>query len=54
MIGGLISLVVTAYNASKDKYNVENTLGIRLTAVFWHFLGILWVYLFLFLLYANK
>ena len=54
MIGGLISLVLTAYNASKDKYNADNTLGIRLTAVFWHFLGILWVYLFLFLLYANK
>jgi cytochrome c oxidase subunit III len=54
MVGGLISLIVTAINSSKNKYSPENTLGIRLTAVFWHFLGILWVYLFLFLLYANK
>jgi cytochrome c oxidase subunit III len=54
MVGGLISLLVTAYNASKQKYSPENYLGVRLTAMFWHFLGILWVYLFLFLLYANK
>jgi hypothetical protein len=54
MVGGLISLSVTAYNASKQKYTPENYLGVKLTAMFWHFLGILWVYLFLFLLYANK
>jgi len=53
MVGGLISLLVSAYNSSKNKYSPQNYLGLKLTAVFWHFLGVLWVYLFLFLNYMN-
>jgi cytochrome c oxidase subunit 3 len=53
MVGGLISLLVSAYNSSKNKYSAQNYLGLKLTAVFWHFLGVLWVYLFLFLNYMN-
>jgi cytochrome c oxidase subunit 3 len=31
----------------------ENLLGIRLCAIFWHFLDLLWIYLFLFLLFVR-
>lgn len=50
---GLISVLVTLKNAIKGKYNAENTLGLELCSIYWHFLDILWVYLFLFLYYIR-
>jgi cytochrome c oxidase subunit 3 len=35
------------------KYNSENSLSLRLGAIFWHFLGLLWIYLLLFLLFIH-
>lgn len=49
MAGGIISLIVTAIRAGSGKYSAENHLGLKLTAMYWHFLDILWVYLFAFL-----
>lgn len=48
LAGGLISLLIVIYNHYKQKYNATQTLGIELSAMFWHFLGFLWLYLFLF------
>ena len=48
LFAGLIVLLVVIYNHFKQKYNASQTLGIELGAMFWHFLDILWVYLFLF------
>jgi len=46
---GLICLIVVIYNHFKQKYTATNMLGLELAATFWHFIDILWVYLFLFL-----
>ena len=51
LIGGLIALLVTAINAKRKKYNAENYLGLEITSIYWHFLSILWIYLFCFLKY---
>ena len=48
LLAGLIVLLVVIYNHFKQKYNPAQTLGIELGAMFWHFLDVLWVYLFLF------
>ncbi|MFD2601830.1 cytochrome c oxidase subunit 3 [Flavobacterium suzhouense] len=48
LFAGLIVLLVVIYNHFKQKYNASQTLGLELGAMFWHFLDILWVYLFLF------
>ena len=48
LVGGLISLLIVIYNHYKQKYNATQTLGIELSVMFWHFLGFLWLYLFLF------
>jgi len=48
LIAGLIVLLVVIYNHFKQKYTSSQTLGIELGAMFWHFLDILWIYLFLF------
>ena len=53
LFAGLISLLVTLKNSIKGRYNAENTLGLELCSIYWHFLDILWVYLFLFLLYIR-
>ncbi|WP_159801004.1 heme-copper oxidase subunit III [Flavobacterium sp. MK4S-17] len=48
LFAGLIVLLVVIYNHFKQKYTPTQTLGIELGAMFWHFLDVLWVYLFLF------
>ena len=53
LAGGLISLLVAIFNAVKGKYNSQNTLGLELCSIYWHFLDILWIYLFLFLYYIR-
>lgn len=50
---GLICLVVVIYNHFKQKYNATKSLGFELAATFWHFIDILWVYLFLFLYFIR-
>ncbi|TXE18028.1 heme-copper oxidase subunit III [Psychroserpens burtonensis] len=46
---GLISLLVVIYNHFKQKYTATEMLGVELSATFWHFVDILWLFLFLFL-----
>lgn len=53
LFGGLISLFVTLINSLKGRYSAGNTLGLELCSIYWHFLDILWVYLFLFLYYIR-
>ena len=53
LAGGIISLLIIIYNHFKQKYNASQTLGIELGAMYWHFLDILWVYLFLFLIFFK-
>ena len=53
LFAGLISLFVTLINSLKRKYSKDDTLGLELCSIYWHFLDILWVYLFLFLYYIR-
>ncbi len=51
VVVGLISILVVIYNHFKQKYNSDNLLGLQLSATFWHFVDILWLFLFVFLAY---
>lgn len=53
LAGGIISLLIIIYNHFKQKYNSTQTIGIELGAMYWHFLDVLWVYLFLFLFFFK-
>jgi len=53
LAGGIISLLIIIYNHFKQKYNSTQTIGIELGAMYWHFLDILWVFLFLFLYFFK-
>lgn len=53
VVVGLICLLVVIYNHFKQKYNTEHMLGFELASTFWHFIDILWIYLFLFLYFVR-
>ena len=48
LIAGIIIVLFVLYNSFRKKYLQGNTLGFELAVTFWHFLDILWLYLFLF------
>jgi len=53
LVFGIVALLVVFVKSLGLKYNSENLLGVRLCAIFWHFLDALWIYLFLFLLFVR-
>jgi cytochrome c oxidase subunit 3 len=53
LAGGIISLLIIIYNHFKQKYNATQFLGIELGAMYWHFLDLLWIYLFLFIYFIK-
>ncbi|MEO5787396.1 cytochrome c oxidase subunit 3 [Gelidibacter sp.] len=53
VIAGLVCILVVIYNHFKLKYNSEDMLGFELAGTFWHFIDVLWVYLFLFLYFVG-
>lgn len=53
VVAGIICLLVVIYNHFKQRYNSQNMLGLELAATFWHFIDILWIYLFLFLYFYR-
>ena len=48
LLAGIIVLFVVIYNHFKYKYNPDDMLGFELGAIFWHFVDVLWIYLFFF------
>ena len=52
LIGGLLALSITTLKSKLNKYSKDNYLGIELISIYWHFIGLLWLYLFLFFSYS--
>jgi cytochrome c oxidase subunit 3 len=48
LTGGIIVVLYVLYRTFRGKYLEGNTLGFEMAVTFWHFLDILWLYLFLF------
>ena len=53
VLAGLIVLLVVIYNHFKSWYNSVEILGFELGAIFWHFVGVLWIYLFFFFYFIR-
>ena len=53
MLAALISVIVVIYNHYKQRYTIGNTVGIEIAATFWHFVDVLWIYLFLFFYFVR-
>lgn len=50
VLGALVSIAVVNINHLKHKYSPNDVLGIELAANFWHFIDLLWIYVYCFLL----
>lgn len=53
LVLGLGILIATFLMAFKMKLDADNTILVEVCATSWHFLDILWIYLFVFLLYFR-
>ncbi|WBX76450.1 cytochrome c oxidase subunit 3 [Tenacibaculum ovolyticum] len=53
LLAGVIVLLVVIYNHFKKKYSSADMLGFELGAIFWHFVDVLWVYLFFFFYFIK-
>ena len=53
LLAGTLVLLVVIYNHFKYKYTSDNMLGFELGAIFWHFVDILWIYLFFFFYFIR-
>lgn len=54
LLGGIFYLIsVTLLAFLKKPFNAGNYLKIKLISIYWHFLGLLWVFLFLFLQFIH-
>ena len=49
VIGGVIALLVIFFNAYRIKIKSYNATPIEIVSTYWHFVDILWIYLFIFL-----
>ena len=53
ILAGVIVLFVVIYNHFKYKYTPKDLLGFELGAIFWHFVDLLWIYLFFFFYFIR-
>jgi cytochrome c oxidase subunit 3 len=52
ILAGIVYLIVMLINAFRFKIHKKNTLQISMCNTYWHFVGFLWVYLYMFLYFA--
>ena len=50
IIAGLVILITALISSYGKVPNVKNTFRMEISSIFWHFVDILWIYLYLFLL----
>jgi cytochrome c oxidase subunit III len=53
ILGGIVALLITFFRAFRTRVKTYNATGIEIVAGYWHFVDILWIYLFIFFL-ANQ
>jgi cytochrome c oxidase subunit 3 len=53
IFAGIIVLIVILFNHLSKKYSTTNYLGLELGAIFWHFVDIVWIYLFFFFYFIR-
>ncbi len=53
LAAGIIVLLVLIYNHFRKRYNPRKMLGFTIGSTFWHFVDILWLFLFLFLTFYK-
>jgi cytochrome c oxidase subunit 3 len=50
ILAGVLLLVNTLVGTYRNKPQVKNLFGMQMSSIFWHFVDIIWIYLYVFLL----
>jgi cytochrome c oxidase subunit 3 len=53
ILGGVIALLLVFLMAYRKRVKIYNATGLEIVAAYWHFVDVLWLYLFIFFL-ANQ
>lgn len=53
VFGGIVALVLMFVRAFNRKYRSYNAVPVEIAATYWHFVDLLWVYLFVFFLWIQ-
>lgn len=53
ILGGIVALTIVYLLAYRKRVKVYNATGLEIVSTFWHFVDLLWIYLFIFFL-ANQ
>ena len=53
LISGIIFLIIVLFSAIKQTVHSRNMVRMEMVTTYWHFLGALWLYLFLFLVFYH-
>jgi cytochrome c oxidase subunit 3 len=48
VLGGIIALIILFIKAFASKVRRYNSIPIELMSTYWHFVDLLWIYLFIF------
>jgi cytochrome c oxidase subunit 3 len=49
VLGGVVVLLIIFFRAYRVKTKSYNVIPIEVSAIYWHFVDVLWIYLFIFL-----
>lgn len=53
IVGGLVALTIIFFKAFSKRKRMYDTVPVEIVATYWHFVDILWVYLFVFFTLIN-
>ena len=53
ILGGIIALLIVFFRAFRKRVKIYNATGLEIVSTYWHFVDVLWIYLFVFFL-ANQ
>jgi cytochrome c oxidase subunit 3 len=52
VLGGVVALLVMFFKAFSSKIRNYNPVTIELASTYWHFVDLLWIYLFVFFMFT--
>ena len=53
VLGGIIALLITFIKAFAAKKRSYSSVSLEVVAAYWHFVDVLWIYLFIFFLWIH-
>jgi cytochrome c oxidase subunit III len=53
VIGGIMALIIIIIKALAGKKKIYNSVGVEVLSTYWHFVDVLWLYLFIFFVWLG-